>query len=189
MIIEFFLGFMAIVFAVAGAALVKLTRGEKPSVGSTTNLQEATKVTGDLGSKIGQLYHSDKLEKFDQYMEKTVSWMKENATKIKQVSKYLLEREKEIGFKLYQEQMKTLEKYFKPIKQLRTKFETYLNELGLLDEANQLENAGYIGKEDLYKVGKNIINVGAQEERVRSYKERISGFFSKAKSGLFRRGH
>jgi hypothetical protein len=64
-----------------------------------------------------------------------------------------------------------------------------LNELGLLDEANQLENAGYIGKEDLYKVGKTIINVGAQEERVRSYKERISGFFSKAKSGLFRRGH
>ena len=189
MIIEIFLAFVAIAFAFAGVALMKLTRGTKSSAGSNVNFQDAVNVTKDAGSKLGRLtQYLYKPKQLNQYLDRVSDWLRENTNKIEQTGKYLLKREKEIGTKLYMEKTRTLETYLKPVKELRTKFEAYLSEIGLLDQANQFENAGYMDEKYLQGATKDILKLGQTERAAQGYRERISNLFAKAKSGLLK-GH
>jgi len=185
--IEVFLGFVAIVFAFAGVALVKLTRGTKSSAGQNVNIQEAVGLADATSSSINTLYKVDNPVQFDQYLENLLSRVKNEAGKIKEASQYLMLREKQIASELYRKSVENAQKYLWPIKKLREKLETPLKEIGVLDEINQLENAGYIDKQQLKQAGSEAIGVYRTEYTVNSRRERLYNFLAKAKSGLLRK--
>jgi hypothetical protein len=185
--IEFFLGFIAIVFVFAGVALIKSTRGTKPSASQSVNMQEAVGLANAASSKINYLSRLYNPVQFDQYLENIQGWMKDKVSKIKEASKYLMQRERQIATELYRKNVENAQKYLSPIKKLREKLETPLKELGVLGEINQLENAGYIDKSQLKQAGSEAIDLYNSEQGISSRKERLYGFLAKAKTGLLRK--
>jgi hypothetical protein len=187
MIIEFFLGFVGIVFAIAGAALVKFTM-PKTSSGSPVNFQEASRLTEDAGSKVKEITrHLYNPKKLNESLDGLGNWMKTYKDRIGAVSKYLMQKEKEFMGKLNMEAAMAAKKYLGPIKEVGGKLGTYLGELTLFDKANQLENAGYIGEKELQIASQDIYRLSTVERIAQGYRAAISNFFEKAKAGFFRK--
>jgi hypothetical protein len=187
MIIEFFLGFVGIVFAIAGAALVKFTSGAKPSTGQNVNVQEVVGFADAAKSKLNYLTRLYNPEKFDQYLENTLNYMKDKVDKMKVVSQYLMQKEKQIAAELQRKVVENAGKYLQPLRELRGKLEAPLKGLGLLYQINELENAGYIGKKELQKAGSEALYLSNAEQAVNSRFQNLYNFLTKAKSGFFRK--
>lgn len=171
MIIEIFLGFVTIVFAIAGAALVKFGRGGGSGSGESVNVDYVVKEAKAMDSKINSLTRLEP-EAFNKYLGNLREQSKEKVGMFQKTSEYLKKLKEKISAKLYNQHVRNIGKYLMPNMRKEAYIDTAVEKLSALSAFDELQNAGKMSTAELkYLGGKAIYTVDAKKRAERAEQE------------------